>query len=94
MWKSGASTPRPTVCQQSSVAYSSSAMKAWQDRRDQERFFDFDGPAFFAAMGGTANGAYVRDAMERMRPALSLRPGAPPPRGEGRRGGYAFAHAA
>ncbi len=51
------------------VAYSSSAMKAWQDRRDQERFFDFDEPAFFAAIGGTAQGAYVRDAMERMRSA-------------------------
>ena len=44
-------------------------MKAWQDRRDQERFFDFDEPAFFAAIGGTANGAYVRAAMERMRTA-------------------------
>jgi hypothetical protein len=51
------------------VAYSSSSMKAWQDRRDQERFFDFDEPAFFAAIGGTANGARVRDAMERMRSA-------------------------
>jgi hypothetical protein len=51
------------------VAYSSSAMKAWQDRRDQERFFDFDEPAFFAAIGGTAAGAYVRAAMERMRTA-------------------------
>ncbi len=51
------------------VAYSSSAMKAWQDRRDQERFFDFDEPAFFTAIGGTAQGAYVRAAMERMRTA-------------------------
>jgi hypothetical protein len=49
------------------VAYSSSAMKAWQDRRDQERIFDFDEPAFFAAIGGTAQGARVRAAMERMR---------------------------
>ncbi|MEI7743981.1 MAG: SH3 domain-containing protein [Chloroflexota bacterium] len=49
------------------VAYSSSAMKAWQDRRDQEAFFDFDEPAFFAAIGGTAQGARVRAAMERMR---------------------------
>ena len=49
------------------VAYSSSAVKAWQDRRDQERFFDFDEPVFFAAIGGTASGAYVRAAMERMR---------------------------
>jgi hypothetical protein len=51
------------------VAYSSSAMKAWQDKRDQERLFDFDEPAFFAAIGGTAQGARVRDAMERMRSA-------------------------
>ena len=51
------------------VAYSSSAVKAWQDRRDQERLFDFDEPAFFAAIGGTAQGARVRDAMERMRSA-------------------------
>ena len=49
------------------VAYSSSAMKAWQDRRDQERFFDFDEPKFFGQIGGTSAGAYVRDAMERMR---------------------------
>jgi hypothetical protein len=49
------------------VAYSSSAMKAWQDRRDQERLFDFDEPRFFREFGGTANGAYVRDAMDRMR---------------------------
>ena len=48
------------------VAYSSSAVKAWQDRRDQERLFDFDEPAFFAAIGGNAAGARVRDAMERM----------------------------
>jgi hypothetical protein len=49
------------------VAYSSSAMKAWQDKRDQERLFDFDEPRFFREIGGTANGAYVRDAMDRMR---------------------------
>jgi hypothetical protein len=49
------------------VAYSSSAMKGWQDRRDQERFFDFDEPTFFGQIGGTSAGAYVRDAMERMR---------------------------
>jgi hypothetical protein len=49
------------------VAYSSSAMKAWQDRRDQERFFDFDEPRFFREIGGTAAGAHVRDAMNRMR---------------------------
>jgi hypothetical protein len=49
------------------VAYSSAAMKAWQDRRDQERLFDFDEPRFFREIGGTTAGAYVRDAMNRMR---------------------------
>ena len=46
------------------VAYSSSALKGWQDRRDQERWFDFDEPRFFRQIGGTAAGARVRDAME------------------------------
>ena len=49
------------------VAYSSSAMKAWQDKRDQERTFDFDELRFFREIGGTTAGAYVRDAMSRMR---------------------------
>jgi len=44
-------------------------MKSWQDKRDQAVFFDFDEPRFFAEIGGTANGAYVRAAMERMRMA-------------------------
>jgi len=68
-----ASPAMPPVLDQGSspmcVAYSSSAMKAWQDRRDQERFFDFDEPKFFGQIGGTSAGAYVRDAMERMRTA-------------------------
>jgi len=66
-----ASPAMPPVLDQGSspmcVAYSTSAMKAWQDRRDQERFFDFDEPTFFAQIGGTSAGAYVRHAMERMR---------------------------
>jgi len=61
----------PVVLDQGSspmcVAFSSSAMKAWQDRGDQERFFDFDEPTFFGQIGGTSAGAYVREAMERMR---------------------------
>ena len=40
-------------------------MGSFRDRR--QRLFDFDEPAFFAAIGGTAQGAYVRAAMERMR---------------------------
>jgi hypothetical protein len=39
------------------------SMKAWQDRRDQERHFDFDEPAFFAAVGGTAHGGYGLGAL-------------------------------
>ena len=49
------------------VAYSSSAIKARQDRLDQLRFFDFDEPRFFREIGGTSAGAQVRWAMERMR---------------------------
>jgi hypothetical protein len=68
-----ASPAMPPVLDQGSspmcVAFSSSAMKAWQDRRDQERFFDFDEPRFFSEIGGTAQGAYVRSALERMRTA-------------------------
>jgi hypothetical protein len=54
------------------VAYSSAAVKGWQDRRDQEAFFDFDDPRFFSEIGGTASGARVRDAMERMPPPSAL----------------------
>jgi hypothetical protein len=46
------------------VAFSTSALKGWQDRRDQERYFDFDEPKFFRQIGGTDSGAHVRDAME------------------------------
>jgi len=53
------------------VAFSSSGMKAWQDRWDQERFFDFDEPTFFGQIGGTPAGAYVRDAMERNKSQVS-----------------------
>lgn len=49
------------------VAFSSSSLKAWHDRRDQERWFDFDEGLFFREIGGTSSGAYVRSAMERMR---------------------------
>jgi hypothetical protein len=48
------------------VAYSSSAMKTWQDKRDQLQTFDFDEPRFFINIGGTPNGAYVRDAMNEL----------------------------
>jgi hypothetical protein len=65
------------------VAYSTSAMKGWQDRRDQERYFDFNEPAFFAQIGGTAEGARVRDAM-----ASLLAVGYPPDPGRHRIAAY------
>jgi hypothetical protein len=49
------------------VAYSHSTMKAWQDRRDQGKFFDFDEPYFFRLIGGTSMGAVLRNALDRMR---------------------------
>lgn len=45
------------------VAYSSAAMKAWQDRHDGRGFLDFDEARFFVAIGGTPYGATVRAAM-------------------------------
>jgi hypothetical protein len=49
------------------VAYSHSAQKAWQDHRDQGKYFDFDEPYYFRLIGGTAVGAVVRNALDRMR---------------------------
>ena len=48
------------------VAFSSSAMKSWMDKRDQAHWFDFNEPAFFRQIGGTSAGARVRDAMDRL----------------------------
>jgi hypothetical protein len=48
------------------VAFSSAAMKGWQDRRDQLQFFDFDEGRFFVLIHGTSDGAHVRDAMEEL----------------------------
>jgi hypothetical protein len=48
------------------VAYSTSAMKSWQDRHDGAGFVNLDEGRFFAAIGGTSAGAYVRDAMAEM----------------------------
>jgi hypothetical protein len=48
------------------VAYSSSAMKSWQDKRDQLHYYDFAEHVFFVAIGGTSAGAQVRWAMDRM----------------------------
>jgi C1A family cysteine protease len=48
------------------VAYSSSSLKAMQDRLDQKVWFDFDEPTFFRRIGGTQYGAYTRAAMAEM----------------------------
>jgi hypothetical protein len=48
------------------VAFSTSSMKAWQDRRDTGQFWDFDEPKFFAAIGGGPYGAYVGSAMQQL----------------------------
>lgn len=47
------------------VAYSSSTLKGWEDLRDQGAF-DFDEPLFFDEIGGTASGAYIRQALDRL----------------------------
>jgi len=52
------------------VAYSSAALKAWQDWIDQGHvFFNFDKPTFFVSIGGGPNGAYESAAMSQMRNA-------------------------
>jgi hypothetical protein len=50
------------------VAYSTSSMKSYQDRDDQSpaKFWNFDEPTFFKAIGGNANGAYLRNALDRL----------------------------
>jgi papain like protease len=49
------------------VAYTDSAIKGQQDRGDQGQFFNFDEPYFFRLIGGNANGAVLRNGLERMR---------------------------
>jgi hypothetical protein len=49
------------------VAHSHSSMKAWMDRRDQGKFFNFNENLFHYQIGGTAAGAVARYALERMR---------------------------
>jgi len=60
---------RPPILNQGNtpmcVAYSSAALKAWQDH-DGPAWIDFDEPRFFVRIGGTPNGAYVRDAMREL----------------------------
>src|SRR5262249_21480178 len=48
------------------VAFSSSALKGWQDRRDQGAYFNFNEDLFFSQIGGTSAGAYESVAMQHM----------------------------
>ena len=63
---------RPPVLNQKNTpqctAFSTSAMKSYQDRDDQSvaKFWNFDEPTFFRAIGGTWQGAYLRTAMDRL----------------------------
>ena len=63
-------TPLPPILNQGNtpmcVAFSTSALKSYEDRRDQGQFFNFDEAAFFRAIGGGSNGAILRDAFVRM----------------------------
>lgn len=66
----GLASGMPSVLNQGTtpqcVAFSSSAMKAWQDKRDQGQYFNFDEGYFFRLIGGTVYGAALRNAMDRL----------------------------
>jgi len=49
------------------VAYSAAYEQNEQDEREHGRFYDFDEARFFYSIGGNANGAYMRAALDRMR---------------------------
>ena len=64
-------TPMPGVINQGDtpqcVAYSTAGAKAWQDMRDQGTAITaFDEAAFFSAIGGTPQGAYLRAALAQL----------------------------
>jgi hypothetical protein len=48
------------------VAYSCAYEQNEQDQREHGRFFDFNEPAFFWSIGGTINGAVMRNGLDRM----------------------------
>jgi hypothetical protein len=48
------------------VAHGSSGMKGYEDRIDQGQFFPWNRPLFFTQIGGGPNGAFVRNAFDRM----------------------------
>jgi hypothetical protein len=55
------------------VAFSTAALKGYEDRIDQGQFFDFDEATFFGRINGGPNGAIVRDAFDQL-----LKVGYPP----------------
>lgn len=63
---------RPPILNQGTtpmcVAYSTSSLKSYQDRDDQipPKFWNFDESLFFRQIGGTSQGAYLRNAMDRL----------------------------
>jgi C1A family cysteine protease len=64
-------TPAPILDQGSTpqcVAYSTARMQMWNDRTDYvpHRWFNFNEAAFFRAIGGTADGAFLRAALDRL----------------------------
>jgi len=49
------------------VAFSGSAIKGHEDRLDQGEFFNFDEAKFFGEIGGGPNGAYISNALARVK---------------------------
>lgn len=64
-------SPMPPVLNQRTtpqcVAYSNASEQMAFDIHDQKGWFNFDKPRFFRAIGGTAGGAVLRDALEQRR---------------------------
>lgn len=48
------------------VAYSHSSLKAYEDRKDQGVYFNFNENYFFQLIGGTSTGAIIRNALDRL----------------------------
>ena len=48
------------------VAYSSAGVKQYEDKLDQGQWFNFNESLFFSRIGGSANGAYIRDALAQL----------------------------
>ena len=48
------------------VAFSTAQLKAYQDRKDQGKFFTFNTSRFFRNINGGPNGAYIRSALKEL----------------------------